>query len=54
MTKSLTLGQVAAIAGVTRKTVIRWTEEGKLSEPFRTLGGHRRYDEDTVRGELGR
>jgi excisionase family DNA binding protein len=39
---------VAALLGVSPKTVARWAKEGKL--PFRrTLGGHRRYPEPAIR-----
>jgi excisionase family DNA binding protein len=40
--------EVAAILQVSPKTVCRWAMDGKL--PFqRTLGGHRRYPEETIR-----
>jgi excisionase family DNA binding protein len=40
--------QAAAILQVSQKTVSRWAREGKL--PYhRTLGGHRRYEEQAIR-----
>lgn len=41
--RKLTVGQVAALFGVTVPTVRRWADEGKL-HPTRTLGGDRRFD----------
>jgi excisionase family DNA binding protein len=41
-------GEVADLFHVNVKTVNRWAKEGKLPH-LRTLGGHRRYDEATVR-----
>jgi excisionase family DNA binding protein len=38
----LTPAEVAALFGVSPKTVTRWEVAGKLSS-IRTLGGHRRY-----------
>jgi excisionase family DNA binding protein len=43
----LTPAEVAAIFGVDRRTIYRWTRTGKLpSVP--TLGGHNRYPADKV------
>jgi excisionase family DNA binding protein len=40
--------QVAAILQVSPKTISRWAQKGRL--PYqRTLGGHRRYPEPTIR-----
>lgn len=47
----LTPGEVAVLFRVDPKTVTRWAQAGKLST-VRTLGGHRRYHEDEVRGLL--
>lgn len=38
----LTSGEVARLFGVSRRTVARWADEGKLTV-IRTLGGHRRF-----------
>lgn len=43
----LTSGQVAALLGVSAKTVGLWAREGKLRY-IRTLGGHRRYRRSDV------
>ncbi|WP_182112858.1 MULTISPECIES: BldC family transcriptional regulator [unclassified Actinotalea] len=48
----LTPSEVAAMFRVDPKTVTRWAQAGKLSA-VRTLGGHRRYREEEVRGLLG-
>lgn len=43
MTPQLVSPRVACeLLGVTRSTLIRWEDEGKLS-PRRLFGGHRRY-----------
>jgi excisionase family DNA binding protein len=44
----LTPKEVADIFRVNPKTVVRWSNIGKLS-CIRTLGGHRRFREDEVR-----
>jgi excisionase family DNA binding protein len=44
----LLVGEVAKLLKVSPKTICRWAMDGKL--PFqRTLGGHRRYPEETIR-----
>lgn len=45
-------GEVAALAGVDPRTVIRWATAGVLPHTT-TLGGHRRYKESVVRELLG-
>lgn len=49
--KALTVAQVARTFGVTARTVQRWSDE-VLIPSFRTLGGHRRFDEHAVRRAL--
>jgi excisionase family DNA binding protein len=51
--KLLTPAEVAALFRVDPKTVTRWAKAGKLTS-IRTLGGHRRYWENEVRGLLDR
>ncbi len=41
-------GEVAYVFGVTPKTVVRWSNAGRLP-CTRTEGGHRRYRESDVR-----
>lgn len=41
-------GQVAEAAGVNLQTLRYYERRGLLSEPQRTLGGHRVYSEETV------
>ncbi|HEY5474313.1 MAG TPA: BldC family transcriptional regulator [Candidatus Limnocylindrales bacterium] len=48
----LTPAEVAALFRVDPKTVTRWAKAGKLTS-LRTLGGHRRYRAEEVRGLLG-
>ncbi len=38
----LTAGQAAAMMGVSPRTIVKWSKEGKLPHQM-TLGGHRRY-----------
>ena len=47
----LTPSEVAKLFRVDPKTVTRWAKAGKLSS-IRTLGGHRRYRAEEVRGLL--
>jgi excisionase family DNA binding protein len=45
--------EVAELLQVSSKTVARWAKEGKL--PYaRTLGGHRRYPESSIRALVER
>jgi len=44
----LTASQVAALLGVGRKTINRWTDEGRLPITTVTDGGHRRYRLDDL------
>src|SRR5262245_38933752 len=43
------IGEVAVRAGVNVETLRYYERRGLLSEPDRSPGGHRDYDEDTVR-----
>src|SRR3954451_11233782 len=43
------IGEVAARVGVNVETLRYYERRGLLPEPARGPGGHRRYDEDTVR-----
>jgi excisionase family DNA binding protein len=45
--RALRTAEVAALFGVSPKTVIRWADSGKLVS-WRTLGGHRRYSRAQV------
>lgn len=47
----LTPAEVAALFRVSPKTVTRWARAGKLTA-MRTLGGHRRFRANEVRGLL--
>ncbi|WP_225729586.1 MULTISPECIES: MerR family transcriptional regulator [unclassified Nocardia] len=44
----LRTSEVAAAAGVNIQTLRYYERRGLLTEPERSLGGHRRYPEDTV------
>lgn len=48
MTVGLRAGQVATAAGVNRETLRYYERRGLLSEPDRSLGGHRLYPIETV------
>lgn len=44
-------GEVASMLGVSTKTLIRWSDDGKI--PYiRTLGGHRRFRRSVVEAVL--
>jgi excisionase family DNA binding protein len=45
--------QVAALLGVSPKTIARWSRSGRLPHQ-RTLGGHRRYDPAVIRALVAR
>jgi excisionase family DNA binding protein len=47
----LTPAEVATMFRVSRTTVTRWANDGKLTT-IRTLGGHRRYRSAEIRGLL--
>lgn len=47
MNELLTIKEIAALMGVTTKTVRRWEEEGKI-KAIRTMGGHRRFNKYEV------
>lgn len=47
LAKPLSTGDVAALFGVTPKTVVRWADEGKLPY-FQTPGGHYRFYAEDV------
>jgi predicted site-specific integrase-resolvase len=44
----LAIGAVAAMFGVSTKTLRRWDKKGTLQPAFRTAGNHRRYDRHAV------
>ncbi|MFI6169123.1 MerR family transcriptional regulator [Nocardia sp. NPDC051052] len=48
MSAGLRTGELAAAAGVNVQTLRYYERRGLLAEPDRSLGGHRRYPEDTV------
>jgi len=50
--KVLTAGEVAALFGVSIKTVMVWRRKGSLPADFYTLGHHARYYESRIRGLL--
>ncbi len=47
MGRLLSIGEAAAVKGVSIDTLRRWEKEGKI-QSVRTQGGHRRYDIDTL------
>ena len=44
----LTISQAAKKLNVSTKTLRRWEKAGKITS-FRTPGGHRRYDTDSIK-----
>ena len=44
----ISIGKVAMLFGVCIQTVRRWDKSGKLNSALRTIGNHRRYDEDVI------
>jgi excisionase family DNA binding protein len=46
--RPLWTGEVAQLAGVTRMTINRWANAGRLPH-VRTLGGNRRYEQADVK-----
>ena len=43
----ISIKEAGKILGVSTKTLRRWEKEGKI-KPSRTLGNHRRYDENEI------
>jgi len=55
MTRMLTSGEVAVLAGVVPATVRYWARTGKLSPVLTCVThGHRRYREDEVRALIAK
>ncbi|MDF2746521.1 MAG: Mercuric resistance operon regulatory protein, partial [Propionibacteriaceae bacterium] len=48
MSSGLRSGDVATAAGVNRQTLRYYERRGLLTEPDRSLGGHRLYSPETV------
>jgi len=48
MKKVISISEASIILGVTTTTLRRWNQSGKLIPKFRTLGGHRRYELETI------
>ena len=49
----LSIGKAAAQLGVAVATLRRWHRQGRLAPVDRTIGGHRRYERESVRAILG-
>jgi putative resolvase len=49
----LSIGETATQLGVAVGTLRRWHPQGLLLPSCRTMGGHRRYQHDTVRAAVG-
>ena len=52
-THLLSIGEAAAALGVAVATLRRWHRQGRLLPALRTLGGHRRYVSEAMRGASG-
>ena len=48
----LTTSEVAAMYGVTAKTVKRWALAGQLPRAVKTLGGHWRFRRSEIEADL--
>ena len=49
MQKELTIGRLAALAGVSVETIRYYQRRGLLAEPRKPLGGHRHYPADVAK-----
>ncbi|HZR03101.1 MAG TPA: Hg(II)-responsive transcriptional regulator [Burkholderiales bacterium] len=49
MRSELTIGKLAAVAGVNIETIRYYQRRGLLDEPEKPLGGYRRYPADTAK-----
>ena len=49
----VSIGELALFLGVAVVTLRRWGRCGRLFPAFRTAGGHRRYDVESVKASLG-
>ena len=45
----LSIGEVAMLFGVCIQTIRRWDKSGKLKSATRTMGNHRRYNQDIIK-----
>lgn len=52
--KTLTSGRLADLLEVDLKTVLNWARDGRLTPPTITLGGHARFNPETVRDDYKR
>jgi excisionase family DNA binding protein len=49
----ISIGKVCELLGISLSTAYRWLKSGKITEDFRTLGQHRRFNEqDLVQAPL--
>ncbi|MGH4026755.1 MAG: MerR family transcriptional regulator [Pseudonocardiaceae bacterium] len=51
--KLLSTGDAARELGVDRTTLLRWSQDGKVSPEYVTPGGHARWDMVSLRRQLG-
>jgi MerR family mercuric resistance operon transcriptional regulator len=49
MQRELTIGRLAALAGVSVETIRYYQRRGLLDEPHKPLGGHRHYPADVAK-----
>lgn len=50
----VSIGKLAKKFGVTTQSIRNWTKQGKLAQPIRTMGGHRRYNWEEIEGKKER
>ena len=49
----LNITEASKLIAVSTKTLRRWEKEGKIT-PYKTPGGHRRYDKEDVLKIIGK
>ena len=43
------IGKLCVLLGISLSTAYRWIKTGKLTEDFKTLGNHRRFNFDNIK-----
>ena len=49
MNDLISTGKLAKLLGVSLSTIYRWLKRGKIEEPLRTFGNHRRFNENNFK-----
>lgn len=48
----VSIGKVCELLGISLSTAYRWIKSGKLTEEFRTLGNHRRFNLSSIHSQF--